>query len=146
MGAEKPKCIPNYKPSTNALAGKTEGTSYSWEVRSFHPRFKGADGARKCILFSCKADLIQCSNNTHPQKNSKQRKSLEMERMKNRTQAIKDDDTKLMDVEQLELIHNKIKLGVLKIDTVQPSLSCNWLTPFIIQHYSWTLHPCFIPT
>lgn len=70
-----------------------------------------------------------------------------MERMKNkRTQAIKDDDTTLMDVEQLELIQNKIKLGVLKIDTVQLSLSCNWLTPFIIQHYSWTLHPCFIPT
>lgn len=119
MGAEKTECIPNYKPSTNALAGKTEGTSYSWEVRSFPPSFKGADGARKYILFSCKADLIQCSNNIHPQKNSKQRKSLEMERMKNkRTQAIKDDDTKLMDVEQLELIQNKIKLGVLKTETV----------------------------
>jgi len=79
----------NYKPSTNALAGKTEGTSYLLEVRSFPLSFKGVDGARKCMLFPCKADLIQRSNNIHPQ-NSKQRKSLKMEEMKNkRTEGIK---------------------------------------------------------
>lgn len=51
-----------------------------------------------------------------------------------------------MGVEQLELIQNKMKLGVLKIETVQPSLSCNWLTHFIIQDYSWTFHQHFSPT
>lgn len=33
-----------------------------------------------------------------------------------------------MDVKQLELM-NWVKLGVLKTETVQPSLSCSWLAP-----------------
>lgn len=91
MEAETEECILElfYKPSTSALAGKIEGSSYSWELRSFPPSFKGDEGARKCTIFHCKADLIQCSNNIHPQKNSKRRKCFEMDQMKKkRTEAI----------------------------------------------------------